>query len=117
MRLRKIAFLLPLLAVLSAGLTPLSAATCTSSTGCADCTGMLSGMPKCEFVKNDASCTCDLYVFGGTPACGVDGDCDYVPAGGGGGSGGGGGGGTTCTRLAGQWCPAECSSCETVYWY
>jgi hypothetical protein len=37
--------------------------------------------------------------------------------GGGGGGGTGGGGGGYCTRSAGGWCPAECTSCGIVYWY
>lgn len=105
-------FVLLVFAALGQGM----AATCSSSSGCTDCKDNGLGF-KCVFVTTDASCRCDLFIFGGRAACGVDGDCTYTPVGGGNGGGTGGGGGTTCTRLAGQWCPSECSSCETVFWY
>lgn len=96
--------------------TPSALSADCSSSQCTDCGEDIHKNPKCVFVFQDAFCTCDLIVFGGTLGCGVDGTCDYT-GGGGGGQGGGGGGGTTCTRAPGGWCPAECSSCETVYWY
>lgn len=89
-------------------------ADCSSSTGCADCDS-LHGSVKCLFVQTSASCTCTISFFGGSPQCALDGACDYTSGGGGG--GGGTGGGSSCTRTAGEWCPPECSSCTTVYWY
>src|SRR5262245_52211359 len=92
------------------------ASTCSSSTGCVDCATLDSGPVKCLFVNSSASCTCTISFFGGSPQCALDGVCDYTPPGGGGGGGGTGGGGSGCTRTAGEWCPAECDSCRTVYW-
>ena len=91
-------------------------ADCTSSQGCATCKEIESAAPVCKFVQGDAYCSCTLLLFGGSYGCGVDGECDYQ-IGGGGGSGGGETGGETCYRLPSQWCPSECSSCETVFWY
>lgn len=93
------------------------AAACSSSSGCAKCKSTQSGF-SCGFVAQSAACTCELFIFGGTPACGEEGVCDYNPSLGSG--GGGGGGGTaepTCVRVPGAWCPAECPNCQTVYWY
>jgi hypothetical protein len=95
----------------------LQAGTCTSSTGCADCESLRAGAVRCVFVNASASCQCEVYIYGGTPACALTDDCTYKAGGGGGSGGGGGGGGSTCTVSAGSWCPAECSSCTTVYWY
>lgn len=104
--------------LLGVWLTTLAAAeTCSSSTGCTECKDLAAGEdPQCIFVTRDASCTCDLIVFGGNLGCGEEGVCDYTGGTSGGGGGGGGGSGS-CTRPAGSWCPPECSSCETVYWY
>jgi hypothetical protein len=102
----------------AAALHPIQAQTCTSSTGCTECESLKAGMLRCVFVNNSGSCQCEVYTFGGTPACALTGDCTYTPTGGGGGGGGAGGGtGSGCTRPAGGWCPADCSSCTTVYWY
>ena len=68
----------------------------------------------CIPVEYDASCECSIDVKF-PEFCILDGECDYT-ASGGGGAGGGGTGGEICYRLPGQWCPAECSSCETVFW-
>ena len=95
---------------------PAAAATCSSSSGCAAC-DTSSGEPSCKFVQSNGGCTCDLFVFGGTLGCGIDGECTYTGSGGGTGGGGGGGGGGTCSRLPGGWCPADCTSCETIFWY
>jgi hypothetical protein len=94
------------------------AANCSSTQGCAACKDPeeKSAGLVCKFVQEDAYCTCNLFLFAGSYACSLDGECDYL-GGGGGGTGGGGTGGETCYRLPGQWCPAECSSCETVFWY
>lgn len=89
-------------------------ADCSSSQGCADCPDEFN--PKCVFVTTDASCTCDLFLFGGKLACGVNGECDYTSGGSGGDGSAGGDTGTTCYRLPGQWCPPSCSSCETIFW-
>lgn len=103
-----------LLAVASA--VPGRAADCSSSVGCTKCLDEGQGF-KCVFTQESASCECEVFIFGGTPACGEDGSCDYDAP-----SGGGGGGGTeptdpACVRVPGQWCPAECSACQTVFWY
>lgn len=93
-----------------------NAADCSSPTGCTDCFPTQLGF-KCDFVDGPAYCSCEVSTFGGTASCGVDGDCDYTGSIGGGGGGGGTGGDPACVRLNGQWCPPECSSCETVFWY
>jgi hypothetical protein len=107
---------LVLVALAGAG-GPAGAGTCSSSTGCADCQSLRFGPVTCQFVIEDASCSCEISSFGGTPTCALDGDCTYAPDGGGtgGGSGGGGGGSTGCSRLPGEWCPSDCSSCTTVF--
>jgi hypothetical protein len=91
-----------------------SGADCSSPTGCLDCQTSGSGF-KCAWQTSSAYCDCEVFVFGGTTACGVDGACTYQPSGGGGGGGGTGGGDGNCLRLPGQWCPAECASCGTIY--
>lgn len=89
---------------------------CSSAGGCADCENGANNVAKCITVSYDAFCSCSIDVNNRT-MCLLTDPCDYTGPGGGGGSGGGtGGGGTTCTRPAGGWCPAECSSCGTVYW-
>lgn len=90
------------------------AADCTSSQGCTDCEWKSGKLPACTFVDADGYCKCDLMILFGKLACGVDGECDYT----GGGGGGSGTGGTSdvCYRLPSEWCPAECMSCETVFW-
>jgi hypothetical protein len=88
-----------------------------SSNQCTDCGEDAQKRANCIFVYQDAFCVCDLFIFGGTLACGVDGLCDYTAGGTDTGGGGGGGGGSTCLQLPGSWCPAECQSCESVYWY
>src|SRR6476661_906635 len=60
-----------------------AAGTCSSSTGCKDCDESTTTF-KCTTVQSAASCTCEVFIFGGTPACGVDGDCVYLSGGGGG---------------------------------
>jgi hypothetical protein len=94
-----------------------SAADCSSSSGCLDCADRANGGFICQWENASAFCSCEVFVFGGSAACGVDGSCQYNPGGGGGGGtgGGGGGGGGSCTQLPGRWCPAECTSCEPVY--
>ena len=112
----KKALVVAVLLLLSGGVLELAA--CTSPTGCTDCSFGSDNKAKCTFVAYDANCECTVLVTYGSTGCGMDGACDYTgPGGGGGGTGGGGGGGgTSCTRTAGGWCPAECSSCGTVYW-
>jgi len=93
------------------------AADCTSSTGCTDCGFGSDNKAKCTFVAYDAFCDCTVTVAYGGTACAMDGTCDYLPGGGsGGGTGGSGGSGGSCVRSPGGWCPAECTSCGTVYW-
>jgi hypothetical protein len=94
---------------------PVGAVDCTTSDGCAGCS-FADGAAECTFVQADGYCECTVTVHMGRTACAYDGICDYT-GGTGGGTGGGGGGGTTCSRPAGGWCPPECSSCGTVYWY
>lgn len=118
MGLRMVSRILILLAlVLTAGFPPAGASTCTSSTGCTDCESLRSGSLTCKFVNSNASCHCEISSFGGSPTCAVDGDCTYAPGGGGGGGGGGGNNDPGCSRVPGQWCPADCSSCTTVFFY
>lgn len=94
------------------------AATCSSPTGCTDCDALRRGPVTCHFVNASASCNCTVSSFGGSPSCALDGDCTYTPAGGGGGGGGGGTGGSPgCSRVPGEWCPSDCSSCSTVFFY
>lgn len=90
------------------------ASDCTA-TMCANCNALDSGPVTCKFVPQSASCTCTVSFFGGTAQCAVDGVCQLSDGGGGGGGGGVGGGGS-CVRNPADWCPAECSSCTTVYW-
>lgn len=87
---------------------------CTGSS-CTACKQDESGSSYCTTVSYSASCECTLRV--GERNCTLSGVCSYSPGGGGSGGGTGGGGGTTCTRVAGSWCPAECTSCDTVFWY
>jgi hypothetical protein len=95
-------------------------ATCHSDVGCLECEYDEDGLASCGFLPQAGYCECDLIVIFNRPSCGFNGTCEYVaPSGGGGGAGGGGGGGGggACTTLPGAWCPAECSSCDTIYWY
>lgn len=115
--LSRIALAVGLICLLFAGRPgPAAAGTCSSSIGCKDCDETTTTF-KCTTVQSAASCTCEVFIFGGTPACGVDGDCVYLSGGGGGVGGGGGGGGGGCTRTPGEWCPADCASCTAVFWY
>lgn len=101
--------------LLMVGSQPGLASTCSSSSGCANCNALDTGPVTCKFARESAFCTCTVSFFGGTAQCALDGDCQYT-AGGGGGGGGTGSGGGGCTRTPGEWCPADCSSCTTVYW-
>lgn len=108
--------ILILFGLLSLGFfTAIQASDCTSVT-CADCNQDTKGIASCTSVSYDASCSCTISVSY-PDFCVLDGTCNYSPAGGGGGGGDGGGDGQVCYRLAGSWCPPECRSCETVYWY
>src|SRR5215218_3101933 len=90
---------------------------CTSTGGCADCENGPDNVASCVTVSRDAHCDCSISASNRF-MCILSDICDYTGGAGGGGTGGGtGGGGTGCTRPAGGWCPAECSSCGTVYWY
>ena len=90
---------------------------CTSSGGCADCENGADNVASCITVNRDAFCDCTISA-NNRSMCILADACDYTGGlGGGGGTGGGGGGGTTCTRPASGWCPAECTSCGTVFWY
>jgi len=91
---------------------------CTSAGGCADCENGPDNVASCVTVSRDAHCDCSLSA-NNRFMCILDDICDYTGGAGGGGTGGGGtgGGGTGCTRPAGGWCPAECNSCGTVFWY
>jgi hypothetical protein len=89
---------------------------CTSSGGCADCENGPDNVASCITVSRDAHCDCSIGA-NNRFICILDDICDYTGGGGGGGTGGGGtGGGGSCTRTGSGWCPAECSSCGTVYW-
>ena len=95
----------------------LRALPCSSQGGCADCQNGPNNLALCLTVNYDAHCNCNISAENRT-MCLLWDECDYTgPGGGGGGGTGGGGGGTTCTRPAGGWCPAACTSCGTVYWY
>lgn len=93
---------------------PAVASDC-SAQACVDCMQNSEGIGSCRTVSYDASCSCSLDVAY-PEFCILEGSCDYAPAG-----GDGGGGfddeGATCYRPIGGWCPAQCSRCETVYWY
>jgi hypothetical protein len=93
------------------------AMACTSAGGCADCENGANNIASCITASYDAFCDCSISANNRT-MCILSDPCDYTGAtgGGGGGTGGGSGGGSGCTRPAGGWCPAECSSCGTVYW-
>lgn len=100
--------------VLFAAALPAPAANCTSAHGCADCKQQQGELAKCIPVSYDASCECSIDVRF-PEFCILDGACDYSGQGSGG-SGSGDPGGTVCYRLPSQWCPATCSSCETIFW-
>src|SRR6478672_11223458 len=111
----RVLVLLALVLIGGSGLS--SATTCSSSTGCTDCDALRTGPVTCRFVNSSASCSCTVSTFGGTASCAVDGDCTYNSGGGGGGGGGGTGGSPGCSRVPGEWCPSDCSSCSTVFFY
>lgn len=90
------------------------AANCSSYV-CVDCEQRKGSLAKCIPVEYDASCECGIDVRF-PEYCVLEGQCDYTGGGGGGGGGGVGTGSELCYRLPGQWCPAECSACETVFW-
>lgn len=92
----------------------LGAATCSSSQACVDCFQEEGKPARCLPVTYDASCECSIDVSF-PQFCILDGECDYGNQGGGA-SGGSGSGDQVCFRLPGQWCPAECTSCETIFW-
>lgn len=106
-----------LFALLLATATAAQAMPCSSSGGCADCfNDPDTGIASCDTVYRDAHCDCTISVSN-PRFCILAELCDYTGgAGGGTGGGTGGGGGGSCTRTAGGWCPAECSSCNTVFW-
>src|SRR3954465_13644456 len=87
-----------------------------SGTLCTDCDQDRLHRAYCTTVNDSASCECSISVQ--TPEfCVLGGACTYTGGGGGGTGGGGTGGGSGCTRTPGEWCPADCSSCTTVFWY
>ena len=76
---------------------------------------------RCEFVKDKGEgwSKCAQTTIGVETFCDLFGDACYnetVIGGGSGGSGGGSGGGT-CTVRQGSLCPAECESCEYVFFF
>jgi hypothetical protein len=106
-----------LFALLLAAAPAAQAMSCSSAGGCADCfNDPDTGIASCDTVYRDAHCDCTISA-NNRNFCILEELCDYTGgAGGGTGGGTGGGGGGSCTRTAGGWCPAECSSCNTVYW-
>lgn len=93
---------------------PLAAEDC--STNCQVCDhGVGLYTSQCAPGQVDAWCECHVIMSGG--GCGFNGQCVPGPVGGGGGGGGtgGGGGGGSCSIRPGQWCPAECGSCDMIY--
>jgi hypothetical protein len=91
--------------------------SCSSSVGCSDCENDENNIAACKTVLRSESCECSISIA--NPCiCVLKDACDYTGGSGGGTGGGGtGGGGSTCYQLPGGWCPAECSSCTTVFWY
>lgn len=108
--------LIALLLLLAAG--EARALPCSSAGGCADCQTGPDNVASCVTVSRSAHCDCSISA-NNRSMCLLQDTCDYSGSSGGGGGGGtgGGGGGGGCTRTAGGWCPAECSSCGVVYWY
>jgi hypothetical protein len=118
MRSKALRVLTILCGVVACAIGPPSAAetTCTAAK-CADCefSGPGAGA-TCKLFAQDGWCECTVIVWMDDTACSYIGSCKY--SGGGGTDGGtGGGSSTTCTRLPGAVCPAECESCTTVFWY
>jgi hypothetical protein len=110
MRFCRLVLVFLILLAVSASLS----ADCTSSL-CSDCE-QVGTRGSCLSVSYSASCSCSVSVS--TGFCILEGACQYTGGGSGGGDGGGtGGGGGGCSRPAGGWCPAECASCDTIYWY
>jgi hypothetical protein len=103
-----------LLLFLSLGVSGAAKADCTSAS-CSDCQTNRRGVVSCVAVTYSASCSCSISA-NNTGACTLSGVCTYS-AGGGGGTGGGGNGGGSggCVSVGGSWCPAECTSCTTVF--
>jgi len=109
------ALLLSLLLILPM-LAPGTARADCSSKSCADCQQNRRGTASCLAVTYSASCSCSIDVQ--TPSfCLLEGACTYTGSGGGGGGGGGGNDPGSCSVAPGGWCPAECQSCQTVFWY
>jgi hypothetical protein len=106
------AFVLPFLLLVSVALP--AGADCTAGT-CVDCEQPENKPASCVAVSQNANCECRLDV-NFPEFCILEGECTYS-GGAGTGGGGGGGGGSTCYQLPGSWCPAECTSCETIFWY
>lgn len=91
-------------------------ADCSGSL-CADCNqDSRRRLASCTTVAASASCECSISVSS-PEFCVLGGACTYTGGGGGGGGGGTGGGSSSCTRGQGDWCPAECPSCTTIFWY
>ena len=104
----------PLIILLSLACASRAVADCTAGV-CTDCTENARHIASCITVSYSASCSCSIDVRY-PEFCILEGNCTYT---GGGGTGGGGAGGGTpvCTRTPGEWCPSECMSCTTVFWY
>lgn len=107
----------PLLILLLLAYPSVTAADCAAA-NCTDCDQNARNLASCTTVHYSASCSCSVDV-NYPEFCILEGDCTYSPGGGGGGIGGtgGGGGGGGCTRTPGEWCPTDCASCTTVFWY
>jgi hypothetical protein len=112
LKLRR-AFLILLLAMLPLLAPRRAAADCTSAS-CSDCETDRRGLGVCLAVNDSASCSCSIDTK--DPAfCILEGACTYSGGGGGGTGGGGGGGAGGCVQIGGSWCPAECTSCQTIF--
>jgi hypothetical protein len=101
-----------LLAILL-GISRVATADCTGAT-CSDCLTNRRGIASCVAVSYSASCSCTINA-NSPGGCTVQGACTYTGGGGGGTGGGGNGGGSGCVSVGGSWCPADCTSCTTVF--
>ena len=107
--------LLTALLLTSVVILPAHADGC-SGRSCSECGQDTDGYALCTTVSKSASCECTISVSN-PRTCTIKGVCSYSSGGGGGIGGGGGTGGGGCARTPGEWCPADCSSCTTVFWY
>ncbi len=117
MKMRILRAVMACVAVFLGSALAAQALPCDSAGGCAECFNDQSNIASCITVSYDAFCNCSISA-NNQAMCILSDPCDYSGgAGGGGGGGTGGGGSGGCNRSPGGWCPAECSSCGTVFWY